>query len=138
MMVMLPLSYLVAMTNVATSCPVELVVVVVSNVEGLDRQLVEAGSVNQVLGTTVEVTRELAVVKHGQHAIRKLNHDFFLYRGSLHGLTVVPSVASPLMLEASRARGKPFVTWWHAHFMMGLVWFFLSVFFVLGMEEHLS
>jgi hypothetical protein len=52
---------------------VELVVVVVSNVEGLDRQLLEAGSVNQVLGTTVEVMGELAVVKHGQHAIRKLN-----------------------------------------------------------------
>jgi hypothetical protein len=73
MMVMLPLSYLVAMTDVVTSCPVELVVVVVSNVEGLDRQLVEAGSVNQVLGTTVEVMGELAVVKHGQHVIRKLN-----------------------------------------------------------------
>jgi hypothetical protein len=72
MMVMLLLPSLAAMTDVATSCPVEVVAVVVGDVKGLDKQLVEAGSVNP-LGTTVEVMGELAVVEHGQHAIPELS-----------------------------------------------------------------
>ena len=68
MVVMLLLPSLAAMADVAASCPVEVVAVVVGDVEGFDKELVEAGSVHP-LGTTVEVGGELAVVKHGQHAI---------------------------------------------------------------------